>query len=248
MPDNRPLVWIATPLRHFEHSGLLTKNAFEELGSWYKEPIRELCALRDLPWRIELFITGGGSVFRARNRFTSEFVAAGGSPDDKLLMVDYDLMPTASDYVRILSHACEIVGGCYTIRSNNPHWVLNRFNGAVPHPNGTLQVMELGTGFKCFKRSVFTHVLKENPWLDCESDVDHSKRELCFFSAGPVKDAKYWPGINRCLTEDYWFDWLCRNEGIPTFVDMKVRLRHYDEDKKTIFPAVFPPDLDAVLA
>lgn len=107
-------------------------------------------------------------------------------------------------------------------------------------------MMELGTGFKCFKRSVFETVLAKNPWLDCESDFDAKKRVMGFFSAGPVWDKVMWPGKGRILTEDYWFDWLCRSEGIATIVNTKVKIRHYDEDKKTVFPLNFPPSPEAL--
>lgn len=239
---NKPTVWICTPLRQFDHSGLLTSEAFETLAEHYKQPIRELALYPDLPWNIELNITGGGSVFRARNRFVSDFIAKGGNPDDRLFFVDYDLMPTAQDYADILRCDLEVMGGLYTVRSEQGHWVLNKLNGAVPQDNGWLQVMELGTGFKCFKRSAFTKVLAKNPWLNCESDFDHKKRELAFFSAGPVWDKQMWPGRGRVLTEDYWFDWLCRDCDIPIVVNTKVKLKHKDDVSGKIYPVVWPPD------
>ena len=236
----KPLVWICTPQKHFEANGVLTRERFDALAAHYKDPILEFIEQPGLPWEVENVIIGGGTVFHARVVAASLFMERAKHPEDKLLFVDYDLMPTALDYATILGHDLPIVGGMYTTRHENGHWVLNILNGAAPSPTGVLQVMELGIGFKCFKRSVFQTVLDRNPWLNCESDADHRRRDLCFFSAGPVWDKLLWPGKGRFLTEDYWFDWLCRSEGIPTYVDTNVKIRHYDEDTKKIYPLSFP--------
>jgi hypothetical protein len=119
---------------------------------------------------------------------------------------------------------------------------MNRLPGEVPRPNGVLKVMELGTGFKRFKRSVFVKTLADNPWLKCEGQDDPTKDFFSFFNMGPTKDDKLWPGRHRGLTEDYWFDWLCRASGIHTFVDLEIKLRHKDDHTGRVFPASFPVD------
>ena len=237
---SKPVCWIATPTRHLQLNGSLSQEAFESLKEDYRRPIVELQHFKDCPYQIYLYVTGGGSVFRARNRAASDFMAETKNPDDVLHFVDYDLMPDAQDYLHIWERNLPICGGLYTIRADNGHYVLNEWPGAVPSPSGQLHVMELGTGFKTFKRSVFQKVLDDNPWLDCESDYDRGKRELCFFSAGPVWDKRMWPGVGRCLTEDYWFDWLCRESGIMTVADLRVRLKHKDDFTGKIYPSVWP--------
>ena len=239
---DKPVVWIATPLRHFEHDGEMTSGVFDKLADHYKKPIRELGLWPECPWDLQLQIVGGGGVARARNRFCSDFMAKPGRADDCIFFVDYDLMPTAQDNIQILSHDIGIIGGLYTTRAEQGHWVLNKLSGARPSDSGILPVMELGTGFLKIRRDTFEKVLNDNPWLDCESDFDHRKRELGFFSMGPVWDRKLWPGRGRWLTEDYWFEWLARESGIPTVVDTKVKLRHKDDFTGKIFPAVFPAD------
>lgn len=238
----KPCVWIAIPLRHFEYDGPLTREIFKKLPKNLREPIEELCGHQDLPWDIYLTITGGGGVIAARGRFASDFMANTKNPEDRLFGVDSDLLWKAQDMVDILLRDLPIVGGLYTARADNGHWILNRFENATPTRGGLLPVMELGTGFKCFKRSALQKVLDDNPWLDCESDQDHTKRHLGFFSCGPVWDKKLWPGKGRWLTEDYWLDWLCRESGFTTWADTKVKLRHRDDFTGKIFPAVFPPD------
>ena len=118
---------------------------------------------------------------------------------------------------------------------------LNHLNGAFHGDDGILPVMELGGGFKCYKRGVFEAVSKNNPSLWFTRD-ETQKREFAFFCQAPVKDEKYWPGLTRMLTEDYWLDWLCRDAGILPMADIKIKLRHFDERTGKVFPEVFPDD------
>ena len=244
MEPPKPVVWIATTLSHFDHKGLSNDQAFAHLADHYRKPIEELIrSAGGLPWDIQVVVRAGGSVARERCRFATEFTVRDKSPDDILLMVDYDLMPTGQDYVSLLSRmssGIDICGGIYTTRENGGRWVLNPLSGARPTPSGLLPVMELGTGFKAFKLSVFQRVLLKNPWLDCESEFDQRMRLLGFFSTGGVEDVKLWPGRRRWLTEDYWFDWLCRMSDIPTIADTRIKIRHWDEGDKVPYPAIFP--------
>ena len=236
-------VWIATPRRDFDLKGSVAiATLLEKAASHYADPIRELTQWGKSPWNIDLVVLGGGGIFQARNLVATEFYEKTTNDDDRLFFVDYDLMPTAQDYVNILCHDLSIVGGLYTTRADNGHWVMNKLPGAIPNTNGILPVMELGQGFKATKRKVYKKVLEDNPWLNCESDADHSKRFYPFYSMGPVWDKKLWPGKGRGLTEDYWFDWLCRESGFTTCVDTKITLRHYDEHLDRVFPAIFPPN------
>jgi hypothetical protein len=111
---------------------------------------------------------------------------------------------------------------------------------AGPAQGWALRVLEIGTGFKCFRREAFTLVREKNPWLEYECD-DTKKIEWGFFSMGPAKDVNIWPSRSRWLTEDFWLDWLMRDAGITIVWDTKVCLRHYDEDSGKVYPKVFPP-------
>ena len=242
--SHNPQVWIVTPQKHLPLEGRVDKidHLLDALDDHFSEPIRELARWGKLPWDVWVFASGGAGIYQARNVAATDFVKETKNENDTLLFHDYDLLASAQDFVNILCHDLSIVGGLYTTRADNGHWVMNRLAGARPSGRGILPVMELGTGFKAFKRRVFTKVLADNPWLDCESDADHSKRFYSFFSMGPVWDKKLWPGKGRGLTEDYWFDWLCRESGFTTCVDTKIKLRHYDEYTGKTYPAQFPPD------
>jgi hypothetical protein len=239
----RPVVWIATTLRHFPHKGLTSEAAFKLLPDHYRQPIEELAAAQ-LPWEIQMMVTAGGSAARERCQFATNFMRAAESPDNVLLMVDFDIAPSGQQYVDLLcrmASGVDICGGLYTTRDSNGAWVLNRMSGQAPSPSGLLRVLEIGTGFKAFKRSVFDRVIAKNSWLMCVSDHDHRQSVNGFFSMGPVEDPKHWKG-RRWLTEDYWFDWLCRRAGIDVVADTRIKLRHRDEVTGELYPAQFPED------
>ena len=243
--SDKPQVWIVTPQKRLA----LPEGKVEDINKLhdafddhFSQPICDLARWKELPWDVWLFASGGSGIYQARNVAATNFVQETKNDNDTILFHDYDLLASAQDYVNILCHDLSIVGGLYTTREDNGHWVMNRLAGARPSERGILPVMELGTGFKAFKRRVFTKALKDNPWLDCESDANHRKRFYSFFSMGPVWDKKLWPGRGRGLTEDYWFDWITRESGFTTCVDTTVKLRHYDDFTKKTFPAVFPPD------
>ena len=245
MPE-APVVWIATPRRESPKGRIVSLDVLlGDCAPHYANPIRELNELGKqglCPWNLWTVVLGGGGIYQARNRLVTEFMEITKNDDDCILWVDYDLMPTAQDYLNVLSHDLNIVGGLYTTRADNGHWVFNRLPGARPSPKGVLPVMELGQGFKRTKRRVYKKVLEDNPWLDCVNEVDRSKRFYSFYSMGPVWDKKLWPGFGRGLTEDYWFDWLCRESGFVTCVDTKIKLRHLDDHSGKVYPAQFPPD------
>lgn len=237
----KPTVWIATPLRKLEHNGAMTQEFIYSLDAAYRDPIIPLLAGENLKWRFEMMLVGGCGVARARNAVASWFMK---STAQYLFFVDYDLKPTTADYLEVLNcmerNGVPVCGGLYTIRKKDGHWVINYPDANGPREDGALQVAELGTGFKCYHRSALERVLKANPWLTYE-DEDTKETQYGFFSMGPVKDEKFWPGKTRWLTEDYWLDWLTREAGMPIVVTTKVQLKHFDDITGQVFPLRFPP-------
>jgi FkbM family methyltransferase len=240
-PDERPLVYICTPVRHIDIKGCTAQEAFESLPAHYRDPINQLLKESHdghLAWRFEMMILQGGGVAQCRNYGASKFML---SDAEFLFFVDFDLLASAQDYVNVLSHMGEnldVCGGLYTIRKEDGHWVMNGFDPRGIQNNWGLQVMELGTGFKCYRKRALETIAKKNPWIIYRND-DFGVDEWGFFSMGPVRDEKHWPGHARWLTEDYWLDWLTRDAGIPIVADVSVQLKHKDGDK--LFPAKFPP-------
>jgi hypothetical protein len=223
-------------------------KAFSLMPDHYRKPIEELAAQPGLPWELQMMLTAGGAISRQRCRFATDFMDKAASPDDIMLMVDFDIAPTGQNYVDLLcrmASGVDVCGGLYTTRDRSGHWVVNVLPGEQPSPSGLLRVIEIGTGFKAFRRSVFDRVLLRNPWLSCVDETNPSR--LCgFFSMGPVRDEKVWPGFSRWLTEDFWFDWLCRDAGITIAADTRIRLKHRDEDTGELYPAQFPGEPGAL--
>lgn len=239
----KPLVWIATPMKHLAANGAITKEVFESFDAHWKDPIKEIQASANagvLPFNVEVCVAGGGGVARARNRIVTDFLASSAT---YLFLQDYDLKPSAEDFAqivgRMMQHGFLVCGGFYTTREENGHWVYNYPDAAGIRDGWALRVGELGTGFKCYHRSAFEQIGAKNSWLLCQND-DTRLPEWGFFSMGPVKDA-LWPGIYRWLTEDYWLDWLTRDAGIPIIVDTTIQIRHWDDATHTVCPKVFPP-------
>jgi len=227
----KPLVMIGTPLKHIECNGAMTPEAFAKLHDNYRKPIQALLTATDLPFRFCLFVVGGGGVAKARNTITNAFL---GSEADILLFHDYDLITdeTGADHVkvvmRLFQNGLKCVGGLYTIRADNGHWVINLPDAGGPLEGWGLRVLELGTGFKAQTRSYFELIAAKNPWLEYQDD-DTKQKCYGFFSMGPVKDEEIWPGRGRWLTEDYWLDWLARDAGIVMVADVTIQLRHLEE-------------------
>ncbi len=240
--SDKPVVWIVSLFRHLPR-GLSQEELMKALPPHMAAAITELMTWEACPFAIQLNTYSGGGIFQGRNRSITDFMLAAGSPEDRFFTLDSDLLAEPKDFVEVLRHDLAIIGGMYTARADNGHWILNK----LPYPvkvseHGVMPVMELGQGFKCTKRAVFTKVLADNPWLKCEDEVSRGHPFFCFYSMGPVWDKKLWAGCGRALTEDYWFDWLARESGFTTHVTTRVRLRHYDDATGKTYPAQFPPD------
>jgi hypothetical protein len=233
-------------MRDFEGKGDMTQEMFDSLPPGFRDPISMISTAPTLSWRFQLAIVGGGGVARARNYIVTEFMKA--KQAEYLFFVDVDLrdetpQKMAQNYVRVLSHmdrkGWPICGGLYTIRAPEGHWVINFPSAEGPDGDGILRLLELGTGFKCYRKSALQKIIEKNPWLEYFDD-DHKELEWGVFSMGPVK-SRHWKPNARWLTEDYWLDWLTEDAGLPVVVDTTIQLRHWDEHKKVLFPSKFPP-------
>ena len=211
----------------------------EDLHPQYLDPIRELMNDTSLPWRFALNLSPWGGVARARNKLASDFIKC--TDAEILLFVDYDLCPTKQDYIKILTWdwSLPILGGIYTQREEGSPWVYNPVVGAPIQPNGLLQVFELATGFKRFTRQSLMHVIQSCPWFEHEPDDRKTEVEWGFFSMGIV-DIN---GKKRWLTEDFWFDSICRAAGLPIIIDTNLRIKHRQttgKEKGKLFPVNEP--------
>lgn len=201
----------------------------EDLPSHIKKFCTGLRELKDCPWAFDLVVCAGGNAPHAANKVAADFMRSDGR---YLAFLDDDNMPEPEDLLRILSHREHIVGGMYVRREENGPLVMNPFREAKVDDRGLLPVGELGLGgLKTYHRSVFEHIIKQEPTLGYVEDDDGST-SWGFFCMGVVRH----DGKSRFLTEDYWFDQLCRKHGILCHVDTKVKIRHRDRLTGIIYP------------
>ncbi len=214
-------VLIATPLREFT-------TAQESLSPHLKRLLMAL-ALLDCEFTFDFACYAGGNVARGRNKIVATFLR---STARYLLFIDDDIEPTRDDVLRLLRHRQHVIGALYTTREDDGRLVLNPFLEAVTDDStGLLPIGEIGCGCKCYHRSVFEYLIKEEPSLAYVSDED-GNAEWGFFSMGVVEV----DGKRRWLSEDYWLDQLCRRHKIPVYADTKTKVKHRDQKTKIAYP------------
>lgn len=218
-------VLIATPVRHWK--------GVDSLHSDFRTSLACLSAMQDSPYSFDFAVIEGG-LARARNKLVASFLKG----DYKwLLFWDDDIEAGIADVLKLLSHKQPIVAGLYTTREERPHWVANFMHEVTVQPNGLLQVIEVGTGFKLYHRKVFEILAKHYPNL-WYTDRDTGVRECAFFQqaviATDLKPDGDW------LPEDYFCDYICRHANIGIFVDTTMKLKHRGGDG-TLFPKEWPP-------
>ena len=214
-------VLIATPLREWT-------SPEESLSPHLRRLLTALARL-NCEWSFDFACYAGGNVARGRNKLVA---AALRSSVRYIIFLDDDIEPTPEDILCILSHRKHVVGGLYTTREEDGKFVLNVFREAKIDPkNGLLPIGEIGCGFKCYHRSVFEYLIKNEPALAYISDED-GNTEWGFFSMGVMEV----DGKRRWLSEDYWLDQLCRKHGIPVYADTGARVKHRDQKTKIAYP------------
>lgn len=173
--------------------------------------------------------TINAGIARARNKLVENFLA---SEAKWLLFVDDDIEGTAADVVRLIEHKRPIVSALYTTREAHPHWVANFMHEVELQPNGLLQVIEAGTGFKLYHRQVFENLINLFPTI-AYTDRDTGQREHGFFQQ-VVMSTDLKPD-GDFLPEDFFCDHLCRHANMGIFVDTQMKLRHRGPDN-TLYP------------
>lgn len=263
------LVFIATPLRHFAGTQDLPRivgAALRELATRgrFEGGIPESDQQKaDLAFRIEAdkyefeFMAVVGGLCRARNEATKEFLLAGG---EFLIWWDDDLEPVGMTpgeaVLRLLSHRQPVVGALYVKRAKRPSWVCTWLPTAELKfdrwMNGLLQVLELGTGFKCYHRKVFTEVGRIYG-TDVEAEKGNRGNSIIYRDRDSgEKVFGFFQNLvlhGELMSEDYFMDFLCANTRVPVCADVKLKMRHRDAGgegypKDDVFPPIPAVDQD----
>jgi len=168
-------------------------------------------------------VAGDSLVPRARNVLTMEFLK---SDCTHLMFIDSDLVFSAEQVSRLLSHDVDIVGGFYPKKQQGrPEMVFNTLNPPAPMDERRLTpVKYIGTGFMCAKRKVFEKIIEEmGDDLIFQVDGKPGKFNFDFWSVGVYA---YKDGTRRYLSEDWYFCQRAIDLGFTVYGDNGVVLKH----------------------
>lgn len=177
----------------------------------------------------DIRMSQGDGVARSRNQLSADFIA---SDCTHLLFIDCDLIFSAEQVARIVSHDLPLVGGLYPKKQEGPvEWVLNTLGHSAPDQRGLQAVRYIGTGFLCIQRLVFERMLlKYGPEIQFEADYGKRRTEHDFWPMGVYE---YPDGHRRYLSEDWYFCQRWNDLGGTVLADTRVIVKH-------LGPAVFP--------
>jgi hypothetical protein len=186
---------------------------------------------------------------RARNKFVTKFLDNKEFNGTHLLFIDADIGFTLQNLLRVIEFNKEVVTCTYPVKGFYWQQLLDRikennnideqtmrdyllqFNVNL-YPNtefkqGFARVKESATGFMLIKREVFTTIINKNPQLkykpDLRTGIENSQNAYDFFPVGIYKEKD---GVNRFLSEDYYFCRLAEECGFEIWTDLSTPITH----------------------
>jgi hypothetical protein len=165
-------------------------------------------------------LIGDSLVSRARNTLTALFLE---SDCTHLLFIDSDLIFSAEQIERMLSHKEPIVAGFYPKKQDGDlQWVCNaKLDGSNVDERGLQEVRYMGTGFLLVERGVFERMIgRYGEEISYHPDSNPEKTEWDFWSVGVHKPS------GRYLSEDWFFCQRALDLGYKVFGDTRVILKH----------------------
>jgi hypothetical protein len=186
---------------------------------------------------------------RARNKFVTKFLDNKEFNGTHLLFIDADIGFTIENLKRIIDFNKEVVTCTYPVKGFYWQKLLDRikqntdidektmrdyllqFNVNL-YPNtefrdGFARVKESATGFMMIKRNVFTTIMDKNPQLkykpDLRTGIENSQNAFDFFPVGIYREKD---GVNRFLSEDYYFCRLWEECGGEIWTDVTTPITH----------------------
>jgi len=172
---------------------------------------------------------------RARNKFVTKFLDNKEFNGTHLLFIDADIGFTIDNLKRIIDFNKDVVTCTYPVKGFYWQQLLDRikkntnideklmrdyllqFNVNL-YPNtefrdGFARVKESATGFMMIKREVFTAIMDKNPQLKYKPDL----------TVGIYREKD---GVNRFLSEDYYFCRLAEECGFEIWTDLSTPINH----------------------
>jgi hypothetical protein len=166
-----------------------------------------------------------------------------------LLFIDSDIGFTLENLLRVIEFNREVVTCTYPVKGFYWQQLLDRikennnideqtmrdyllqFNvNLYPNTefkNGFGRVKESATGFMLIKREVFTTIIDKFPNLkykpDLRTGIENSQNAFDFFPVGIYREKD---GVNRFLSEDYYFCRLWEECGGEIWTDLSTPITH----------------------
>ena len=188
-------------------------------------------------------------ISRARNKFVTKFLENKEFNGTHLLFIDADIGFNIENLKRIIEFDREVVTCTYPVKGFYWEQLLKRikennnidektmrdyllqFNvNLYPNTqfnNGFARVKESATGFMLIKREVFTTIMQKFPHLkykpDLRTGIENSQNAFDFFPVGIYKEKD---GVNRYLSEDYYFCRLAEECGFEIWTDLSTEITH----------------------
>jgi hypothetical protein len=188
-------------------------------------------------------------ISRARNKFVTKFLDNKEFNGTHLLFIDADIGFNIENLKRIIEFNREVVTCTYPVKGFYWQQLLKRikenkdidektmrdyllqFNvNLYPNTefkNNFIKVKESATGFMMIKREVFTTIMQKFPNLkykpDLRTGIEGSDNAFDFFPVGIYKEKD---GVNRFLSEDYYFCRLAAECGFEIWTDIQTPITH----------------------
>jgi len=188
-------------------------------------------------------------ISRGRNKFVTMFLDDKEFKGTHLLFIDADIGFTLENLLRVIEFNREVVTCTYPVKGFYWQQLLDRikkntdmdeklmrdyllqFNvNLYPNTqfnNGFARVKESATGFMMIKREVFTTIMDKFPNLkykpDLRTGIEGSSNAYDFFPVGIYKEKD---GVNRYLSEDYYFCRLWEECGGEIWTDLQTPITH----------------------
>jgi hypothetical protein len=186
---------------------------------------------------------------RARNKFVTKFLDNKEFNGTHLLFIDADIGFTLHNLLRVIEFNKEVVTCTYPVKGFYWQQLLDRikennnideqtmrdyllqFNvNLYPNTefkNGFARVKESATGFMMIRKEVFTTIIDKFPNLkykpDLRTGIENSQNAFDFFPVGIYKEKD---GVNRFLSEDYYFCRLAEECGFEIWTDLSTPINH----------------------
>lgn len=190
---------------------------FDSVTAAYSHSIMATCLelqKRNIEFMTLLF-SGNCHVDDARNLLVRDFLE---SDCTDLVFIDADLHFEPDDFLQLISHAEDVIGGIYPYKEDNLHFVVNELDN-IEISNGVAEVKGIGTGFMKIRRQVLEK-------LDSVAHHHFDQREADRYAHNIPVIFERIIADNTRLGGDLAFCWKWKSAGGKIFCDPFIKLGH----------------------